>query len=108
MSPQTLVVSSDAKTLDVLTQIFDGFAVAFEHCHELAVVSKKLATQHYEAILVDCDDLQNAGIIFNTIRESESNRNSMTVAISGLAGSTSPLHRGQCPPQPAPDPLART
>jgi len=87
MSPQTLVVSSDAKTLDVLTQIFDGFAVPFEHCHELAVVSKKLATQHYEAILVDCDDLQNANIIFNTIRESESNRNSMTVAIvDGKAG----------------------
>ena len=34
--------------------------------------------------------------------------NSTTVSREGDLGTTSPLHSGQCAPQPAPEPVART
>lgn len=81
------VLSGDAKSLGILQQIFEELAVTFEHSNELPAAIKKISTETFDSVLVDCDDLQTASHFFGILRGSSFNHGSMSIAIvDGKAG----------------------
>jgi CheY-like chemotaxis protein len=64
----------------------DGFTYV-EACIEPFAAVKKLMGQHFDAVVVDCDNEQNATLLFKSARNSSSNQSSLAVAVvEGQAG----------------------
>src|SRR6202040_1111501 len=58
-----------------------------ETCTEPFAAVKKLMSQHFDAVVVDCDNEQNATLLFKSARNSASNQASLAVAVvEGQAG----------------------
>jgi TonB family protein len=58
-----------------------------ECCNEPFAAVKRLMAKHFDAIVVDCDNEQNATLLFKSARNSGSNQNSLSVAlVEGQAG----------------------
>ncbi len=87
MSYQALLFCPDEKTARVVTQVLSDLEFAVEPCHEPFAAVKKLMAQHFDAIVVDCDNEQNAALLFKSARNSSSNQTSLAVAVvEGQAG----------------------
>ena len=58
-----------------------------EACLEPFAAVKKLMGEHFDAVVVDCDNEQNATLLFKSARNSTSNQTSLAVAVvEGQAG----------------------
>lgn len=87
MSYQALLFCPEEKTAGVVTHVLSSLEFAVELCNEPFAAVKKLTTQHYDAVVVDCENEQNAGLLFKSARNSESNHSSLAVAVvEGQAG----------------------
>jgi protein TonB len=87
MSYQALLFCPDEKTARVVTQVLSELEFAVEPCHEPFAAVKKLMVQHFDALVVDCDNEQNAALLFKSARNSGSNQASLAVAVvEGQAG----------------------
>src|SRR6516165_10517822 len=87
MSYQALLFCPDDKTARVITQVLTELDFAVDPCNEPFAAVKKLMAQHFDAIVVDCDNEQNAALLFKSARNSASNQSSLAVAVvEGQAG----------------------
>src|SRR6476646_6046465 len=87
MSYQALLFCPDEKTARVVSQVLSELEFAVEPCHEPFAAVKKLMVQHFDAIVVDCENEQNAALLFKGARNSRSNQASLAVAVvEGQAG----------------------
>src|SRR5215469_15268301 len=87
MSYQALLFCPDDKTARVVTQVLAELDFTVEPCNEPFSAVKKLMAQHFDAIVVDCDNEQNAALVFKSARNSGSNKSSLAVAVvEGQAG----------------------
>ena len=87
MSYQALLFCPDEKTARVVSQVLSELEFAVEPCHEPFAAVKKLMVQHFDAIVVDCENEQNAALLFKSARNSGSNQASLAVAVvEGQAG----------------------
>jgi TonB family protein len=87
MSYQALLFCPDEKTARVVSQVLGELEFSVEPCHEPFAAVKKLMVQHFDAIVVDCDNEQNAALLFKSARNSGSNQSSLSVAVvEGQAG----------------------
>ena len=87
MSYQALLFCPDEKTARVVSQVLSELEFHVEPCHEPFAAVKKLMVQHFDAIVVDCDNEQNAALLFKSARNSGSNQASLAVAVvEGQAG----------------------
>jgi len=87
MSYQALLFCPDEKTARVVNQVLSELEFAVEPCHEPFAAVKKLMVQHFDAIVVDCENEQNAALLFKSARNSGSNQASLAVAVvEGQAG----------------------
>ncbi len=87
MSYQALLFCPDEKTARVVSQVLSELEFTVEPCHEPFAAVKKLMVQHFDAIVVDCDNEQNAALLFKSARNSGSNQSSLAVAVvEGQAG----------------------
>ena len=80
MNFQSLLVCSDDRTLRVLRNVLGELEIEVEHCADTAVATRKLAQQHYEAIIIDCKDQRDFSLL-QGVRSGQHNRKSMAVAI---------------------------
>jgi TonB family protein len=89
MSYQALLFCPDEKTARVVTQVLSDLEFRVEACSEPFAAVKKLMAQHFDAIVVDCDNEQNATLLFKSARNSGSNQSALAVAVvegqSGVA-----------------------
>jgi protein TonB len=89
MSYQALLFCPDEKTARVVTQVLTELDFMVEPCNETFAAVKKLMAQHFDAVVVDCDNEQNATLLFKSARNSAPNQNSLSVAVvegqSGVA-----------------------
>src|SRR5450432_3209877 len=89
MSYQALLFCPDEKTARVVTQVLSDLEFSVEPCSEPFAAVKKLMAQHFDAIVVDCDNEQNATLLFKSARNSGSNQSALAVAVvegqSGVA-----------------------
>ena len=87
MVTRAFILCGDEKAVHAVTQILDELEVSFEHSSEPPFALKRLATQRFDLLIVDCDNAQNATQVFNSARASGLNKNSIAVAIvEGKAG----------------------
>ena len=87
MSYQALLFCPDEKTARVVTQVLSELDFAVEPCNEPFAAVKKLMAQHFDAVVVDCENQQNAMLLFKSARNSGSNQSSLAVAVvEGQAG----------------------
>ena len=87
MSYQALLFCSDEKTARVVTQVLTELDFTVDVCNEPFAAVKKLMAQHFDAVVIDCDNEQNATLLFKSARNSGSNQTSLSVAVvEGQAG----------------------
>lgn len=87
MSYQALLFCPEEKTARVVTQVLTELDFTVEPCNEPFAAVKRLMAQHFDAIVVDCDNEQNATLLFKSARNSGSNQSSLSVAVvEGQAG----------------------
>src|SRR5215467_7328555 len=87
MGYQALLFCPDDKTARTVTQVLSELEFAVEACIEPFAAVKKLMGQHFDAVVVDCDNEQNATLLFKSARNSTSNQTSLAVAVvEGQAG----------------------
>ncbi len=81
MSYHALLFCPDEKTARVVSQVLTELEFSVEPCHEPFAAVKKLMVQHFDALVVDCDNEQNAALLFKSARNSGSNQASLAVAV---------------------------
>jgi protein TonB len=87
MGYQALLFCPDEKAARGVTQVLTELDFTVEPCTEPFAAVKKLMAQHFDAIVVDCDNEQNATLLFKSARNSASNQSSLAVAVvEGQAG----------------------
>jgi protein TonB len=87
MGYQALLFCPDDKTARTVTQVLSELEFTVEACIEPFAAVKKLMGQHFDAVVVDCDNEQNATLLFKSARNSTSNQTSLAVAVvEGQAG----------------------
>ncbi len=87
MGYQALLFCPDEKTARTVTQVLSELEFNVEPCTEPFAAVKKLMGQHFDAVVVDCDNEQNATLLFKSARNSTSNQTSLAVAVvEGQAG----------------------
>jgi TonB family protein len=87
MATRVLLFSKDEKAVHAITQILDELDIRFEHSSDSVFTLKRLAAQHFDLLIVDCDNPENATQLFNSVRASSANKSAIAVAIvEGKAG----------------------
>jgi periplasmic protein TonB len=87
MGYQALLFCPDEKLARVVSQVFSELDFAVEPVHEPFAAVKKLMAQRYDAIVVDCENEQNASLLFKSARNSSFNQSSLAIAlVEGQAG----------------------
>jgi len=87
MGYQALLFCPDEKLARVVSQVFSELDFTVEPVHEPFAAVKKLMAQRYDAIVVDCENEQNASLLFKSARNSSSNQSSLAIAlVEGQAG----------------------
>src|SRR5205823_2705042 len=87
MGYTALLFCPEEKTARTVTQVLSELEFTVEACTEPFAAVKKLMSQHFDAVVVDCDNEQNATLLFKSARNSTSNQTSLAVAVvEGQAG----------------------
>jgi len=87
MGYQALLFCPDEKTARAVTQVLSELDFAVIPCTEPFAAVKKLMGEHFDALVVDCDNEQNATLLFKSARNAPNNHSSLAVAVvEGQAG----------------------
>src|SRR6202451_537464 len=87
MGYRALLFCPDEKTAHTVTLILNELEFAVESCAEPFAAVKKLVGEHFDGVVVDCDNEQNATLLFKSARQSATNQAALAVAIvEGQAG----------------------
>src|SRR6266436_552495 len=81
MALTSLVVCADLKAVQVLSQILRELNIEAEHCGDLAQATARLATQHFDAVVVDCQDQMPAIELIAGVRKLPINRSTLIIAL---------------------------
>jgi TonB family protein len=89
MATRACFLSKDEKALDAVSQVLSDLEVSFESFQDSSFAVKRVAAQHFDMILVDCDNEQTATQVFASAKNSSINQSSISIAIvdgkSGVA-----------------------
>jgi TonB family protein len=83
MAFKSLLLSKDADLVQTLSRLLKDLEIAVEPCSEPFAAAKRLMDQHFDAILVDCEDEQGAGWVLQSARMATASKKSVTIAIVG-------------------------
>ena len=86
MTLESLLLSRDPEVIRVLQPALEKLSIEVEVCGGVSSGQEILRTEKFDAIIVDCDDLEGALSVLEGLRKSASNKNSVTFAV--LNGST--------------------
>jgi len=87
MGYQALLFCPDEKTARTVTQVLSELDFSVIPCTEPFAAVKKLMNERFDAVVVDCDNEQNATLLFKSARNAANNQSSLAVAVvEGQAG----------------------
>src|SRR5437588_1891559 len=87
MSYKSLLFCCDERTARLVTQVLNELEFTVEPAAEPYAAVKKLSDEHFDALVVDCQNEQDATLLFKTARDSSHNHSSLSVAVvEGQAG----------------------
>jgi CheY-like chemotaxis protein len=81
MALTSLLVCADAKSVQVLTRILLDMGIEVEHCGDPSLALACVSTQHFDAILVDCQDEDAATSFISQVREDSTGRDTVIIAM---------------------------
>jgi len=81
MPTRALFLSKDEKALDAVSQVLSDLDVSFEFVQEPSFAVKRVASHHFDVILVDCDNEQSATQVFSSAKNSSLNQTTISVAV---------------------------
>ena len=81
MGYQALLFCPDEKLARVISQVFNELDFAVDPVHEPFAAVKQLMAQRYDAVVVDCENEQNASLLFRSARNSSFNQSSLALAL---------------------------
>src|SRR5215467_2985472 len=95
MGYKSLLFCPDERTARVVTQVLNELEFSVEPANEPYAAVKKLTDQRFDALVVDCQNEQDASLLFKTARDSSQNHSSLSVAVvEGQAGVTKAFRIG--------------
>src|SRR2546430_16660860 len=80
MGLDSLLVSRDPQVIDVLRPTLAKLSVDVEVCRGAHSGNEILSSEKFDAVIVDCDDLQGGLSVLESLRKGPSNKNSVTFA----------------------------
>ncbi len=87
MGYQALLFCPDEKMARTVTQVLSELDFTVVPCTEPFAAVKKLMGEHFDAVVVDCDNEQNATLLFKSARNTAHNQSALAVAVvEGQAG----------------------
>jgi CheY-like chemotaxis protein len=78
---ESLLISHDAALLGVLRPTLEKMSVSVEVCSSSETGNDTLGKRKFDAIIVDCDDLQGGVAVLGSLRRARSNRSSVAFAV---------------------------
>jgi DNA-binding response OmpR family regulator len=78
---ESLILSKDADVLRVLRPTLEKLSIEVEVCPDAKKASEILIAEKFDAVIVDCDDLQGGVAVLEGLRNTPSNKNSVTFAL---------------------------
>lgn len=81
MQLESLLLSRDTRVLRLLRPTLEKLAIDVEICQEARKATEILISEKFDAVIVDCDDMQGGREVLQGLRATPSNRNSVTFAI---------------------------
>jgi CheY-like chemotaxis protein len=81
MTLESLLLSQDPDLVHVIRPTLEKLSIEVEICHEARQAVDILISEKFDAVIVDCDDLQGGLGVLQGLRATPSNKNSVTFAI---------------------------
>jgi DNA-binding response OmpR family regulator len=81
MTLDSLLLSQDPDLLRVIRPTLEKLSIDVEICHEARAGADILITDKFDAVIVDCDDLNGGLAVLQGLRSTPSNKNSVAFAI---------------------------
>ena len=81
MPLESLLLSRDINVIHVLQQTLAKLSIDVEICRGARSGTEILLSEKFDAVIVDCDDLQDGLGVLQDLRKSPSNRSSIAFAI---------------------------
>lgn len=95
MNLDSLLISRDAALLGVLRPALEKISVNLQVCPGGQPGNEMLAKRKFDAVIIDCDDLQNGFDLLRTLRQTESNSKSVSFAVvNGKTTTQEAFHSG--------------
>src|SRR5579862_6257484 len=81
MTLESLLLSQDPELVRVIRPTLEQLSIDVEICHEPRAGADMLFSDKFDAVIVDCDDLQGGLALLQGLRNTPSNKNSVAFAI---------------------------
>jgi len=81
MTLDSLILSTDPELVRVIRPTLERLSIDVEICHEARAGADILISDKFDAVIVDCDDLNGGLAILQGLRNTPSNKNSVAFAI---------------------------
>jgi len=81
MTLDSLLLSQDPDLVRVLRPTLEKMSIDVEVCHDVRAGSDILVSDKFDAVIVDCDDLNGGLALLQGLRNTPSNKNSVAFAV---------------------------
>jgi CheY-like chemotaxis protein len=81
MKLESLLLSRDPEVIRVLRPALEKLSIALEVCRGARSGTEIISTEKFDAIIIDCDDLQGGLEVLTAMRKGSSNKSSIAFAI---------------------------
>lgn len=81
MTLDSLLLSQDPELVRVIRPTLEKLSIDVSVCHEIGSGADILASDKFDAVIVDCDDLKGGLSLLQGLRKTPSNKNSVAFAI---------------------------
>lgn len=86
MSLRALLLSPDDQAVNVITSVLEELSVSCDRPLDGATAARKLNSEHFDLVVVDCDNLPAAKLIFDVCRRSRGATSVPVAVVDGRVG----------------------
>jgi DNA-binding response OmpR family regulator len=88
MMLESLLLSRDPEVISILRPALEALSIEVEICHEPDLGMRAISSARFDAVIVDCDDIEGGLDILEATRKQKSNRSSVAFAVLNGATTT--------------------
>jgi len=81
MSLNSLILCSDQKVMRVLRRVLSDLEIGIEDCGDADSAMRRITRRRFEAVIVDCSDIQIATRVLTGVRSAPANKRAIALAI---------------------------